>query len=73
MPIAMQLDGESCPECGEETLYWWSKDETESVMEVYMNCDRDDGCGYEFPKVIVNKSDDTSDDALKAKLRNRYL
>lgn len=73
MPIAFNLEGETCPHCGEEELYWYSKDETESVVEVYLNCDYDDGCGYEFPKLVVNKSEDTSDAALKDRLRERHL
>lgn len=70
MVFAMKLQDESCPNCGEEELIWWSEDETESVMEVYMNCD---SCGREFPKIIVNKSEDTSDSAMKDRLRDRYL
>lgn len=73
MPLAMNLEGEVCRECGEEELYWWVKDETESIVEVYMNCDRDDGCGFEYSKLVVNKSEDTSDSALKKQLVEKRL
>lgn len=61
MPMAFGLD-EECRECGKEELVWWSKDETERHMEVYMQCR---GCGYDYPKQVVSKEDDTSDSALK--------
>ena len=73
MPIAFKFEGETCPHCGSEALYWYSTDETETTVEVYMNCDPDDGCGHEFRKLRVNKSEDTSDSALKERLREQYL
>jgi len=72
MPMAMKLEDAQCPHCGEEELYWYSKDETETVYELYLNCDYERGCGYEFPKLIVNKSEDTSDGAFEKRLRDRY-
>lgn len=68
MPFAMHFEGEECSECGEEELIYWTEDETETTIEAYMTCD---GCGYEYPKVFMNKSDDTSDAAVKEELRKR--
>jgi|GEM_PF-5883127 len=55
MPMAWGLD-ESCPDCGEDELIWWTKDETERVDEVKVDCT---ACGMAFPKEIVEKTDDT--------------
>jgi DNA-directed RNA polymerase subunit M/transcription elongation factor TFIIS len=55
MPMSMKLP-EPCAKCGSEEIFWWSEDETESVDEVYVTCD---GCGHEFPKRYVDKSEDT--------------
>lgn len=49
-------------ECGTE-LIWWTEDETEDTMEVYVDCRE---CGAYFPKEFVSKSEDTSDAALES-------
>lgn len=66
MPFATLLEGEECAKCGEEELIYWTEDETEKVIEAYMTCD---ACGYEYPKQIMKKSEDTSDEAVKAELK----
>lgn len=68
MPLAWGLDGEACSECGEEELVYWTKDETESTIEAYMNCD---SCGFEYPKLFISKSEDTSDAAIRERLVRR--
>lgn len=70
MPLASQLDGEACPECGEEDLVWWREDETETVCEVYMTCR---GCGFEYPKLVVQKAEDTTRSTLIERLKERHL
>lgn len=66
MNFATQFNGETCSKCGEEELIYWTEDETEEVIEVYMNCN---ACGYEYPKQIIRKENDTSDKAVKETLR----
>jgi len=61
MPMAFTLDEAPCVDCGEDPV-WWSEDETESTMEVYVTCR---ACGREYPKRFVSKTDDTSTSALK--------
>lgn len=56
MPLAFTLSDATCRRCGGEALRYWTKDETESVDEVYVDCD---DCGHEFPKRVVDKTDDT--------------
>lgn len=70
MPLAMSLEGETCKHCGEEELIYWTKDETESVIEAKMDCK---GCGYEYPKIVIQKSEDTSDSAVRERLVDRHL
>lgn len=62
MHISYNLEGETCDSCGAEEIVWWEEDETESTMEVYVDCR---SCGKNFPKRFVNKSEDTSHDALE--------
>lgn len=62
MPAAMSLPDASCRECGQAQLVWWREDETEDTLEVYVSCA---GCGFEYPKRFVSKSDDTSRDRLE--------
>jgi len=59
MPFAQKLDVEC--DCGESPS-WWSEDETEDTIEVYVTCYE---CGHEYPKKFVSKSEDTSADALR--------
>jgi len=61
MPFAQTLTDTECVDCGEEPE-WWSEDETEDSMEVYVTCYE---CGYEYPKRFVSKDDDTSHSALE--------
>ena len=68
MPFAMKFNGEECSYCGEEELIYWTKDETEKAIEAYMDCD---ACGHEYQKVVMSKSDDTSDEAVQDALRKR--
>lgn len=56
MYAAQKLNGATCSGCGEEELVYWTKDETETIDEVYVDCD---GCGKEYPKRVVKKTDDT--------------
>lgn len=70
MSIPFPLENEECPVCGAEELHWWSKDESETVIEVYMNCLE---CETNFPKVIVEKFNDTSESALKSALKEKWL
>lgn len=73
MGYSTKITEYSCPKCGEDSLHWWQEDETEKSIEVYMNCHYETGCGYEFPKIVVNKSEDTSRTKLKERLVSRYL
>jgi hypothetical protein len=73
MGFATVIDDYDCPHCGANSLYWWQEHETEDTIEVYMNCNDEDGCGYEFPKMVVSKSEDTSRTALFERLVDRYL
>lgn len=68
MFMTSKLEGK-CPKCSDEELYWWKKDETESIIEAYLNCD---SCGKGFNKIIVDKDEDTSDKAIKKKLKQRH-
>jgi len=54
MHLEMNLDA-TCDECGEEEVTYYTKDETETIDEVYVQCR---GCGYEYPKRVVKKSND---------------
>jgi hypothetical protein len=63
-----EIDGESCRGCGNESLYWWSEDETEDTMEVYVDC-WTDSCTHSHGKRFVNKSKDTTQSALEAVAR----
>lgn len=56
MHTAFNLTGATCSDCGEEELVYWTKDETETTDEVYVDCR---GCGREYPKRVVKKTDDT--------------
>lgn len=66
--MAFSFEGR-CPKCNKEELVWWSKDETENTIEAYLNCEN---CGREFSKVVVSKDKNTTDKALKKKLRERH-
>lgn len=57
MHTAFNLNGATCSHCAEEELVYWTKDETETVDEVYVDCS---GCGHEYPKRVVKKADDTA-------------
>jgi len=67
MMFAQKLQNQACNHCGDEELIWWTEDETETTVELYMTCD---SCGYEYPKKFVKKSDDTSDPAMKERLKS---
>lgn len=56
MHISTQLTDATCTNCGEAELVYRTKDETETIDEVYVDCR---GCGHEYPKRPVKKSDDT--------------
>lgn len=68
MPLATKFEGETCSQCGSEDLVYWTKDETESTLEAYMDCRN---CGREYSKVFMDKSEDTSDEAVREALRKR--
>lgn len=55
MPVPTRYSGE-CPECGEQKVSYWRKDETEHHDEVYAKCR---GCGTGFPKKSVDKDAET--------------
>lgn len=65
MNTAFTLPDVSCSECGEEELVYWTKDETETIDEVYVDCR---GCGYEYPKRVVKKTDDTPREEIAKKI-----
>lgn len=65
--MAMGLSDESCPQCGEEELIWWSKDETETIDEVKVDCT---ACGHNVPKRVVKKSDDTPREQIAREMVN---
>lgn len=62
MHLTRSLDGVACSHCGEESVRWWHKEKTETTLEVLATCD---GCGFEYPKRFVDRSNDTSDDRLR--------
>lgn len=68
MQPARRLKGEKCTECGEDELIWWIKEETEKIIELYMNCRN---CEHEYPKQVVSKTEDTSNKALTQKLKQK--
>ncbi|UTF56023.1 hypothetical protein [Natronosalvus rutilus] len=56
MNVAYTLTDATCSGCDEEELVYWTEDETETTDEVYVDCR---GCGKEYPKRFVKKTDDT--------------
>lgn len=54
MVFSQKIEGETCKECGEEELYYWTEDETEETVEAYMNCDN---CGREYSKIFIKRRD----------------
>lgn len=70
MPLAKRLSGEACGACGEEELVYWTEDETESTVEAYMDCEH---CRLQYSKVVIPRSEETSDAAVRERLVNRRL
>jgi len=66
MPVAMSLTNATCRACGQDTLVWWYNDETETTIEVYVDCS---SCRREYPKQLVDKREDTTRAALEEVVR----
>jgi len=62
MPVAMSLTDATCPKCSQDALTWWYNDETETTIEVYVDCT---SCRTEYPKRFVDKHRDTTHAALE--------
>lgn len=49
--LALEIPDESCPECGEQELYYSTKEES-SIWKIYTGCS---SCGRDFGRIGVVK------------------
>lgn len=69
--LTQKIKTEKCPNCGEEAVYYSTKQKC-SIWKIYVNCSKDDGgCSRDFGRIgVVKRKNIDHTDQMEEKAQN---